>query len=309
MYFKYSIIIPHHNLPHLLYRLLKTIPFRSDVQVIVVDDCSSFGIDHLEELKKEFNQVEWYSTQYNGGGGKARNIGLEYALGDYIIFADADDYFLEDCINIWDKYVALYKNVDILYFPVESRDSTTGKTSWRHLNKVNDIKSLKSDYDIDLYLRYCYTEPWGKLIRRDLVRKYNITFQESCVANDFLFSVRTGYYAESIQYCKDSLFYIYSVRDDSISIDQLESDEKVLTRLNVYYDVEEFAKKNNFGIYPFSRFFIALFLKHKVKRNVLRRFCHTHNKEISKILLISAFKTLRFTLYHKILNKIALRNY
>lgn len=37
---KYSIIIPHKNIPECLERCLKTIPWRQDVQVIVVDDGS-----------------------------------------------------------------------------------------------------------------------------------------------------------------------------------------------------------------------------------------------------------------------------
>ena len=37
----YSIIIPHYNSPDLLLRLLKTIPVREDLEVIVVDDNST----------------------------------------------------------------------------------------------------------------------------------------------------------------------------------------------------------------------------------------------------------------------------
>lgn len=38
--YKYSIIIPHYNIPELLQRCLDSIPERDDVQVIVVDDNS-----------------------------------------------------------------------------------------------------------------------------------------------------------------------------------------------------------------------------------------------------------------------------
>ena len=34
----YSIIIPHHNTPDLLQRLLHSIPQRDDLEVIIVDD-------------------------------------------------------------------------------------------------------------------------------------------------------------------------------------------------------------------------------------------------------------------------------
>jgi glycosyltransferase involved in cell wall biosynthesis len=90
----YTIIIPHYNIPRLLRRLLRTIPQREDLQVIVVDDCSpKEALDEMAVLQTEFQNVEWYSTGTNGGGGKARNIGLQHAKGKYLIFADADDFF------------------------------------------------------------------------------------------------------------------------------------------------------------------------------------------------------------------------
>ena len=37
----YSIVIPHYNSPTLLQRMLDSIPQREDIQIIVIDDCSS----------------------------------------------------------------------------------------------------------------------------------------------------------------------------------------------------------------------------------------------------------------------------
>ena len=38
---KYSVIIPNYNSNNLLMRLLESIPVRDDIEVIVIDDCSS----------------------------------------------------------------------------------------------------------------------------------------------------------------------------------------------------------------------------------------------------------------------------
>lgn len=79
---QYSIIIPHFNSPHKLRRLLLSIPERDDLQIVVVDDTSTKMISEFEALKHEFSYVEFYSTVINGGGGKARNIGLDHATGN-----------------------------------------------------------------------------------------------------------------------------------------------------------------------------------------------------------------------------------
>lgn len=81
--YTYTLIIPHYNIPYLLQRLLKTVPQRIDLQVIIVDDCSTKDLDKLNQLKIDFKEIEWYSTGTNGGGGKARNVGLSHAKGQY----------------------------------------------------------------------------------------------------------------------------------------------------------------------------------------------------------------------------------
>ena len=39
----YSFVIPHHNTPDLLQRLIDSIPQREDIEIIVVDDNSDEG--------------------------------------------------------------------------------------------------------------------------------------------------------------------------------------------------------------------------------------------------------------------------
>lgn len=46
---KYSIIIPHHNVPTLLERCVNSIPQRDDIQIIVVDDNSVNNDTYLEK--------------------------------------------------------------------------------------------------------------------------------------------------------------------------------------------------------------------------------------------------------------------
>lgn len=86
----YSIIIPHKNSTVLLERCLKSIPCRKDVQVIVVDD-NSENQEELNAVVGGFSQVELILTQ-GGGAGHARNEGLKYIRGKWVLFADADDF-------------------------------------------------------------------------------------------------------------------------------------------------------------------------------------------------------------------------
>jgi glycosyltransferase involved in cell wall biosynthesis len=208
----YTIIIPHKNIPHLLQRCLDSIPYRGDIQIIVVDDNSDLdvvGFESFPGLGRENTEV--YFTKEGKGAGYARNIGLSKAKGKWILFADADDFFHKDFIVKCDEYKNA--NYDIIYFNTDTVESDTLKhIKSRHAYLENwlqkrDVKSL----------RYRSAVPWGKMIKWDLIVKNHIVFNEIEVANDMWFSCRIGYFAKNVAadlyplYCatvrSNSLYY------------------------------------------------------------------------------------------------------
>lgn len=217
MNINYSIIIPHHNIPQLLDRCLYSIPRRDDVQIIVVDDASSEEyLPSLEKVCAKYESVELVLLNPNKGGGGARNEGLMRAKGDYVLFADADDYF-NFCINgILDEY----KNMadDIVFFKASCCDSYTYEPGERtnHLNRYIDLWNNRRDI-AEEHLRYMFGEPWCKLIRRSLIEDNNIRFDEVRINNDTTFSYLVGHHARSVSV--DSRYlYCYTTRQGSVSV-------------------------------------------------------------------------------------------
>ena len=95
MNYTYTVSIPHYNSPLLLQRMLKSIPEREDIQVIVVDDGSC--VENVNAIKKiQHKNLEIILLSENKGGGNARNEGLKRASGKWYISVDADDFFSED---------------------------------------------------------------------------------------------------------------------------------------------------------------------------------------------------------------------
>ena len=91
-----SIIIPHYNSSNFLEKLLLSIPKKKDIQVIIVDDKSE--LSHLKviyELKKIYS-FDFFQNNRDKGAGSCRNIGLEIAIGKWILFADSDDFFVNN---------------------------------------------------------------------------------------------------------------------------------------------------------------------------------------------------------------------
>lgn len=94
-----SIIIPAYNASRTIERCLGSImPQSKDCEVIVIDDGSS---DNTYELCS--NVSDNYSNfsilkQNRGGVSAARNLGIEKASGEYIMFVDADDVVEKDSL-------------------------------------------------------------------------------------------------------------------------------------------------------------------------------------------------------------------
>ena len=90
-----SILIPLYNTEEYIERCINSIPDRADVEIIVVDDCSTDNsIKKALIALKQKKLTNWaiYRNERNMGVGYTRNILLDMAIGDYIFFLDSDDY-------------------------------------------------------------------------------------------------------------------------------------------------------------------------------------------------------------------------
>lgn len=229
--YNYSIIIPHYNIPNLLVRCLNSIPKRDDIQIIVVDDNSPNADSYLDSYP-ELNQdnLTFVPNRNNVGGGGCRNIGLQYAVGRWLIFADADDFFTPCFNELLDKYNQ--SDADIIFFKSNSLDSDTYENSNRdvYINERVDLffKDRKSG---EIVLRYATMSPWGKFIKRNLVVSHDIRFEETIKCNDVAFSYHIGHYAKSIEVVPIAM-YCNTRRKNSVS--RVFTEETRLAVVGVY---------------------------------------------------------------------------
>ena len=165
----YSIIIPHYNISLLLQRCLTSIPNREDVQVIVVDDCScEEELVEVKKLEAQFLNVQFVYSNINNGGGHARNVGLQYAKGKYVLFADADDFFHDSLNTLLDDYKN--ERFDIVYYNADAVDSST---LLQQTDRANRLQTYIKSTD-ESALRFLFTAPWCKMVRKELIDNYQI---------------------------------------------------------------------------------------------------------------------------------------
>jgi len=89
---RYSFIIPVYNRPDELRELLESITLQQlkDYEVIIIEDGSSLTSEAvIHTFTPTIHSLHYYQVP-NGGPSRARNIGVGYATGDYIIILDSD---------------------------------------------------------------------------------------------------------------------------------------------------------------------------------------------------------------------------
>ena len=91
---KYSVIIPAFNAEKTLRRCLDSLLRQDyqDVELLLINDGSTDGSESiLREYSHRDPRIRAFS-QENRGVSSARNLGLQKATGEYILFVDSDDY-------------------------------------------------------------------------------------------------------------------------------------------------------------------------------------------------------------------------
>ena len=228
---KFSIIIPVYNCEKYIERCVNSILSQDykNIEIIIIDDCSEDQTRVVLEKYNDNSNIKIFSTPTNSRQGAARNIGLEHAVGNYILFVDADDFITD---NILGKIVDNIKNnnyPDIIYMGMRIQGR-------RELELIPDSENTNKEYRLteNPYMN-CVSICW----KRKLIENNHIRFPEKMSYEDVYFSFYGIEKAKSYTFMNE-IFYIYDNRKDSTTTDyslsQAEDTIKLIKELFKLYD-------------------------------------------------------------------------
>lgn len=205
-----SVIIPVYNSEKELNRCIDSVIKQSwnNLEIIIIDDGSTDNSGEICDRLYEQDERIHVFHQTNLGVSAARNVGLKFAHGEYVIFMDADDELPEESINVRVREI---ENVDLVVAGYEVFDSQNKEQYGitRYDCKQSTQKEMllvmfeNSSYGYQGYL-------WNKIFRREIITKYDLKFQENIHYNeDRLFIVQ---YLEKIRKIKFINNSVYSYR-------------------------------------------------------------------------------------------------
>lgn len=249
-----SIIIPHYNSPELLEKLINTIPDLDEIQIIVVDDNSTKNIDDYEKLKEKYKSKVAFYTNNTGiqSAGACRNVALQHADGKWLLFSDADDYFVDGWYEIVRKYID--SDYDAVYFTPMSIFLDTGEPANRHIFHVERIKKYLNNPSRENYLRFAsLTTTCSRLIRRSVFERNNINYSCTRHANDVLCSKKIFCYCEK-KFFTDEVIYCITRSSGSLTtkMSELSFRETIVETSRAYCFLKEHFDKSDMRSIDFA---------------------------------------------------------
>ena len=189
-----SIIVPLYNSEKYAPKLIESIlnQTHKNIELILVDDGSP---DNSGIIAQNFAQKDKRINVYhktNGGCCDARNYGLSKASGDYIMFADGDDWLEKDCVEYLVK-LAEENNCEM------AMSDSIFTTSDRHQNNKDCIR-IWTPEQATCGILYVETPvgPWNKLYSTKVIRENKIDFSVPWFGEGLYFSVTNAQYSNAI---------------------------------------------------------------------------------------------------------------
>lgn len=213
-----TVIVPVYNVELYLEKCLESLVSQrvNFDEIILINDGSA---DHSKEICIRY--CEKYSdikliSQENRGQGCARNVGIDCAIGEYIVFVDSDDYVSRDMCQIVKESVDKYE-VDILYYnAVIQYDVPTSEKAMTHSVELDYQKMPGRDYVYKAFPESYSASACLAAYKTDFLKKSKIRFPQGVYFEDNLFSLKTALEAQSICCVPDKL-YIRRCRADSVT--------------------------------------------------------------------------------------------
>ena len=265
-----SVIIPVYNVEKYLARCIESILRQTYtcLEVILVDDGSIDGSGEICDKYEKIDTRVRVLHQTNCGVSSARNLGLDIASGEYIFFADSDDYLPQDAVEKLYLSAKLYNADCTAGGFVKSSEEGEMIAEFVSGEKVefSGKQALHMHYKGENQkISFVYT--WGKLYRRAVFK--DIRFKEGIHYEDIHFMPYVLLKCNKVVYIPE-VVYNYIFHQESISNNDTYSRKRYLDSFEIWEEHLEFYKNNDFPE-----------LTDRVKCLIMEKvFCHDINGTI-----------------------------
>lgn len=215
----FSIIVPVYNAIAFVGDTIHNL-LRQDVnkEILLINDGSTDdSLQLIKQYERKYDCLKVVDKK-NGGVSSARNVGLNVAKSDYVIFVDSDDFIddglLERCEKILQR-----KSTDAVIFSYKYVYPKLSRKDICFHYKSSDYYSLKEWLNDFYQLWSCHILPCigTKVYRKSVIDQYNIRFNESIsYLEDISFALEYLSHISNIYYLDEPAYHYRIINENSL---------------------------------------------------------------------------------------------
>jgi len=206
---KVSVIVPVYNAKAFLYKCIDSILALSfnDYELLLIDDGSTDSSgDICDNYSIMDGRVKVFHKE-NGGVGTARNLGLKYAIGQWVAFVDSDDYVGREYLDVFKKNIP---DIDIIHFGYK-KESDAGNYQMHYIFDEKEI-SLEDFFTDEVFSSCCVSY----FYKRELLLQNNLIFDANLrYSEDRLFIIQAVLSSRKNIYIINNSSYVYTFNPGS----------------------------------------------------------------------------------------------
>lgn len=220
----FSIIIPIYNSSPFINTCVNSILKQTykDFEIILVNDGSTDdSLEVCQKLKECSNQIKIINKK-NGGASSARNEGIKNSIGEYLLFVDSDDYWIDPLALEELRKNIQQNNPDLVLFGALTKNTINNTVKTRVLFTSEDINYLNTHMFIDnlnylFHLNKFPTSAWSLTVKRAYIIDNNLYFQNGIVAEDIDWMIRIFSNDVKISAIENILYHYHKLRPGSVT--------------------------------------------------------------------------------------------
>lgn len=224
---KASVVVPCFNasmyLDKCIGQLLNQTIGRENIEIILVDDASTDEgrtWEVITRYEKQFpDTVIAVSLEQNMRQGGARNAGISYAGGEYLIFCDADDWLLEETLEHCYRAAKEY-DADVVEFLIHNISDRSLPVSLiaggESFLWTLDTEKKKKDFLLHVDRRHSLGSQ-KKLYRLSMIRENGIRFAEHVIFEEPSFMLPVRFYEKRHYFLDEQLYICYRTEGSTMS--------------------------------------------------------------------------------------------
>lgn len=209
-----TVVVAVYNIEQYVEKCIRSIIAQTwkEMEILLIDDGSTDRSGGICDLYAETDDRIRVIHKTNGGLSDVRNVGLQEASGEYLLYVDGDDYIAPGCIEEAVKCSERYE-AEVVIFDYQEIEESTGRGERWSMKIPREQKMTVKECPSLLIATPC---AWNKLYRKSLWERCGLRYPAGRVYEDLTVTPQLLLNAESIVYMDSKPLYYYILREGSI---------------------------------------------------------------------------------------------